>query len=222
MIINSVLAANKIGCLDLRAKFTNDNLNKLKRKTRFKFFKQEDDKYVLKKDLFLEKLNKNWFKLDLKLRTEIKYINEDDYIDKELLMLLNVASKHIVNIKCLQMANIDDIMNLKFHDARNWQLYYDFDFIDKKSYLEYKLYNKLNLNPKVNILIGGLKTERCDSINLINKYYADQFNAPIIPKEDVKDLIKEAIPLFKGRFLPSYLLSLVLIIFKLFILFLIK
>ena len=194
VIVNSFLAIYELGCID----FTNlkmINFADLDEKIIAKFFKFEDNDYYLEEAHLLTELNKNLYKFESKL-------NFKDDIDKDLIRFIKFASKHVIDLNCLQQLPMEKVINVSdVFDNFNWQAYQDLDFIDKKTYLDYKLFNKLDLNPNVNILIGGLSNEKCQpAISSIDKYYTDQFNAPFIPKEDAKELIKNSNILKTGKF----------------------
>ena len=133
---------------------------------------------------------------------KLNYFKDDDYLDLKIIELIKFLTKSkIVNLKCLE--NIDSKKIIRIRCKYDYfYAYYDFDFIDEDAYLNFKLYNKLTTNPKLNLLIGNVVDEDspcgngCYKPN--DKYYVDQFTAPIISKEKAKEFIKNSSILFKG------------------------
>lgn len=198
-MISSLLAINDLGCINYTDPQITEHINELDDKTKFKFFKFNDDKYLLKKELFLRELTANHNKIKSKLTDEN---DKDDFLDFKVSRTAFFLSKYSVDLNCLQnlpterVIDVDDSYITLFSKD-----HYDLDFTDTETYLDYKLFNKLNLNPNVNILSGVMANEACsDGLFLKNKYYTDQFNAPKISKEDTKELIKELDFLNKSKF----------------------
>lgn len=180
------------------------NVGSLDRQLKVKFFSEVDGRLRLKQKMFISRLKRNWFKTDTRLKSRAghleleDYVNSDSYIEQDVLKLLKWLIKYSVDYECLRRASIEEIISLNpIHHNRGWQIMYDDDFLDRETYLEYKLFNKLNLNPKVNLLIGGLSAEKYE-FSLKDEYYTDQFNAPQIPKEDAKEWIRNYVDLFRG------------------------
>lgn len=200
------MALNSLNCLNLDSDQIQANVESLDKRLKGRFFREETDgRLRLKKKLFISKLKKNWFKTDTRLKTRLghleldDYVNSDSYIEKDVLKLLKWLVKYSVDHECLQAATIEEIISLNpIHHNRGWQIMYDDAFLDEATYLEYKLFNKLNLNPKLNLLVGGLSAEKYE-FSLKDEYYTDQFNAPQIPKEDAKEWIRNYVGLFKGN-----------------------
>lgn len=183
LIINSFLAIHELGCLNFKNDQLLTNVIKLSSKIRSTYF---DDRNYLNVDNLIKKLKKHWRNLDVDDKLES--------IDHNLLELIKFLSKYAVDLKCLQNVETEKIMNLNERlNSEFWSIYIDFDFIDKKTYLDYKLHNKLDLNPKVNLLIGGVPNEQCLvglSLARKKKCYADVFTPPKLTKEDSKSIIK--------------------------------
>lgn len=197
-LINTLLVTDSLNCLNLKNSTISENVQLLNGRLKRRFFDFYEGKYHLKSDLFITELRKNLMKTDKKLKKQINYVN-DDYIERDVLELAKHLSKLIVDIKCLEQVTIEQMISLDpIHYDRGWQIMYDFDFIDQATYLNYKLYDKLNVNPEVNLLIGGLVNEKYE-LPLKEKYYTDQFNAPVVPKEDAKESIAKLIDLFNGK-----------------------
>ena len=204
LAINSFLAINELECIDFRNSKIFDNIYNLELNVITRFFHLSiSGEYFLKQKLFLSELIKNSYNFESKL------IVENDSIDYDVLELLRFLSKYAVDLDCLQNLPLQKIISLnESYTTDNWNYYYDFDFINIKSYLDYKLFNSLNLNASVNILIGHLSDEKCScEITLKDKYYTDQFNAPLIPKEDAKELIKNSNILKTGKFNFNFILK---------------
>ena len=203
-LINSYLALNGLNCLNFESEKLQESGELLDKQLKAKFFKEVGGKVVLRKKLFISKLRKNWFKTDTRLKARFGQLAQDDcvdpdsYIDEDVLRLLKWLVKRTVDYDCLQKASIEQIIALDpIHHNRGWQIMVDDDFLDQKTYLDYKLFNKLDVNPKLNLLIGGLSSEKYE-FSLRNEYYTDKFNAPQIPKEDAKEWIRNYVSLFKG------------------------
>lgn len=203
-LINSFLALNSLKCLNLDSEELQAKAESLDGRLKAKFFHEADGKLRLRKKMFISKLQKNWFKTDTRLRTKFGHLDPEDhvdtdsYIEKDVLRLLKWLVKYTVDYGCLQDASIEEIISLDpIHHNRGWQIMYDDEFLGENAYLEYKLFNKLNVNPKLNLLIGGLSSEKYE-FSLKEDYYTDQFNAPQIPREDAKEWIRNYVSLFKG------------------------
>ena len=151
----------------------------------------------------MDELRKNWYVLKFpQLREKPKQLDET-CLDSDLLKLTEFLFELLVDPECLQTLppeRIDQLdMNYTYsHDRLTFV--YDFDFISTETYLSYKLFNKLTLNPQLNLLIGGLPSEDCSAAQLYTaKYYTDQFNAPVMSKSEAADAIRNYGPSpFKG------------------------
>ena len=179
-----------------------DHISQLTKDVRTKFFDFYEEKEHLKEKVFFDNLRKNWYVFQAGLKFANDYLNKDDYIDAGVLEMVRFLSGNAVDLDCLEKLTTEQIMNIdRAYTEYFWLVHYDFDFIDTKAYLDYKLFNRLNLNPKLNLLIGGVEQEKCEvPIEFKDKYPTDQFNAPAIRKEDAKELIKN-IPILKtGEF----------------------
>ena len=180
-----------------------DHIGQLTKDVRTKFFDFYEEKEHLKEKVFFDNLRKNWyvFQSGLKLGRN-DYLNKDDYIDAGVLEMVRFLSGNAVDLDCLEKLTTEQIMNIdRAYTEYFWLVHYDFDFIDTKAYLDYKLFNRLNLNPKLNLLIGGVEQEQCEvPIEFKDKYPTDQFNAPAIRKEDAKEFIKNMPILTTGEF----------------------
>ena len=202
IMINSFLAINELNCLNLTSSRIGSHIENLEKKVRTKYFALDDERQSLKGQFFFDELHKNWLHFESKLNAGKDYLEKDDYIDKDILLLVRFLSRNAVDLDCLENLSTQQIMEMNA-DYTNilWAIYYDDDFIDEDAYLDYKLFNKLNLNPKINLLIGGLKEENFDLyMKYTDKYPNDQFNAPAIPKEDAKELIKDMHLLTTGKY----------------------
>ena len=197
IMINSFLAINELNCLNLTSSKIGDHVGNLGKKVRTKYFYEEN----LREKFLFDELKKNWLRFESKLNTGRDYLEKDDYIDKDILLLVRFLSRNAVDLDCIEKLSAQQIRNIKGgYINDNWSFYYDDDFIDEKAYLNYKLFNKLNLNPKINLLIGSIKEENFDQyMKYIDKYPNDQFNAPAIPKDDAKELIKNMSILTTGN-----------------------
>ena len=200
LMINSILAVNELKCLNLTSsKIRVGNLGeKLKEKY---FARSRNGEYILKKEYFLIELNRNFNDFKSKMNFE------DDYFNKDIVYLLKFLASYIIDLDCLQNLEMQQIIDVSSnHTNLRWSAFFANDFLDDENShfemendLDFKQFNKLNLNPKVNLLIGGLMVEECgrDFINgfstLKQKYnYSDQFNQPLIPKADAIELIKNS------------------------------
>ena len=180
LMVNSFTVMKDLGCVNLNLtspKFENA-ISSLDERIRRKFF----DKKSLKEKIFLYGLSKILSKFDRiksNLSTQIKNITKDDYLDEDVLRLVKFLSKHVVDIECLQSLPMQQIVDAGAPNIFITFYYYDFDFIDTKAYLDYKLFNKLNTNPKLNLLNGITSDESC-SVGLIfsTKYFSNQTTPP--------------------------------------------
>ena len=200
IMINSFLAINELNCLNLTSSRIGDHIENLDKKVRTKYFEFYEERESLREQFLFNELHKYHFESKLNAGTD--YIEKDDYIDKDILLLVRFLSRIAVDLNCLEKLSTQQIMNIK-GDYTNilWSIYYDGDFIDEEAYLNYKLFNKLNLNPKINLLIGGVKEENYDLyMKYTDRYPNDQFNAPAIPKQDAKEIIKSMPLLTTGKF----------------------
>lgn len=191
IMVSSALAISELGCLNLEDEKITKNINSLDYEIRLKYFFRIGGIYILNKKLFISDLKKNLYKFESKLNDEVNYLHVDNYIDKNLLVLIKFISKDAINVNCLQNMSIEKLNRHYLNDEKRWQFHYDDDFIDKETYLDYKLFDKLNMNPNLTLLIGVVRDEQIrDAKKFDSKYYSDQFNAPLISKEDAKEYIK--------------------------------
>ena len=201
-MINSFLAINELGCLDLKNSKITDHIGQLTNDVRTKFFDFHEEKEHLKEKVFFDNLRKNWYNFRSRLKSGNGYLNIDDYIDADMLEMVRFLSRNAANLDCLMKLTTEQIMNIdRAYVDQRWIIHYDFDFIDTEAYLNYMLFNKLNLNPKLNLLTGAIEQEKCELlIGFKDKYPTDQFNAPVITKEVAKELIENMQILTTGDF----------------------
>ena len=204
IMINSFRAINDLGCHNYSESLV--DVGSLSKRIKSKFFEKRGGGHYLKGELFAAELTRNWYRFESKLEAG-NNLEKDDYIDRDLIQLVKLLSKY-VDVACLQRLPMERLMEMEESTNADWAIYYDFDFIDTESYLNYKLFNKLDLNPNVNILAGLVSEEQgaglyflLEDKKLLRKYYTDQFNAPVIPKEDCKQIIKDSNILQTGEFL---------------------
>lgn len=190
-MLNSFLALNELKCFNATSTRINDRIFELSSKVRDKFFEFYEEKQHLKEQFFIEELHRNWYRFDSKLDAD-DYLNRDKYIDRDLIELVKFLSHSAIELDCIEQLKTDEIAKIDFKYVEvRWSFYYDFDFIDEDAFLDYKLFNKLNVNPKLNLLIGGITDEKCDiHLKMMKEYPFDQFNAPIISKKDAQEIIK--------------------------------
>lgn len=191
MIINSFLAITKLGCADFSSlEFDGQQLKDQRIQT--KYFLQVTGKYRLNKRLLQSELLRNLYTEESKLESDERFLNRD-YVDKQLVKLVQFLSKY-VSVECLQTATMEQLIEAGAMMNGRYQTYYDFDFIDQDAYLNYKLFNKLKLNPNVSLLFGGLAIDRDggEERRLMDKYPTGRFNAPLISKEETIEIIKSS------------------------------
>lgn len=199
--VGSFLAINDLKCLNLSNLNVANFMNTLDENTKISLAKFVDEKQILKKKPFLAELEKNLKKLFTKLKDAIDNIGLDYDFNENLLKLVKYLSKKAVDIDCLQQLPAKRIVdaNLLYTDNL-WSYYFDFDFIDTEAYLNYKLFNKLSLNPKINLLIGAVSDEECSSKFILKDIFpTDKFNAPKIPKKEAQKIIKASSRLLTGK-----------------------
>ena len=181
LAINSFLAIIELGaCMN----FTDLKVGGLSEKVKANFFDRQAVGYFLNKNSLLREL-KELTKNDGRL---------EEGCCVELLELVRFLSKS-VDAACLQRLPSSQIINVSSaYTATKWSIYFDDDFISADAYQDYKLYKKLNLNPNVNLLIGNLVGESySETFWLPGQYYTDQFNAPVIEKTEMIEILKEKI-----------------------------
>ena len=201
VMVNSFLGISSLGACTNYSDSAID-VDRLGERIKSRFFERRDDQHYLKTALFVKELKKNWYEFESKLVAGSN-LEKDDYIDPDVVELIGLLSKY-VDADCLQRLPMEKLIEVEASAEQEWSIYYDLDFIDAEAYFEYKLFNRLKLNPKVNILAGNVLEETGGEAFFLtkDKYYYDQFNAPNIPKEDAKELIiKKSIKLKTGEFL---------------------
>lgn len=194
MKINSFLAIDQLNCVAWNDEAIADRLGSLSEAIRSKYF----DGVRLRKETFMEQLRKNWYLgMQSKLRETPRQLDYG-YLDGDILKLTEFLAEHLVDRQCLERLPAERIDGLhsNYTDSDDrFPFCYDFDFISTETYLNYKLFGKLTLNPQVNLLIGGLYAEDCKAASLFkDKYYVDQFNAPVMPKTDAWQFIRNYHP----------------------------
>ena len=197
-MINSFFGISRLGCNNYSV--TAIDVDNLEKQIIDRFFERRGDRHYLRTQLFVTELHRNWYGFESKLVAGHN-LEKDDYIDGDVVQLIKLLSKY-VDVDCLQGLPMERLIEVEASTNPDWSMYYDLDFIDAQAYLDYKLFNRLNLNPKVNILAGIVLEETGgEAFFLIkDKYFMDQFNPPNIPKENSKELIKESNILKTGAF----------------------
>lgn len=200
IMINSFYGISRLGACSNYSDSAID-VDSLDGRIKRRFFERRNDQHYLKASLFVAELKRNWYNFESKLEASSN-LEKDDYIDPDVVELIRVLSKY-VDVDCLQRLPIERLIEVEASSDPDWSIYYDLDFIDTEAFFEYKLFNRLKLNPKVNILTGIILEERgAEAFLLIkDKYYYDQFSAPAIPKEDAQELIKDFGQLKTGELL---------------------
>ena len=225
MMIGSFLTIDELGCFNSSDSRVEANADELSQAIKWKYFDAFNGGYRLKRDRFVEAIKSSQVKSTPSMRTEPNQLDEDEYLDADLLTLTKFLSKNAVDLQCLENVPAERITHLIVNPKL--LLYYDDDFFDRSAVVDYKLYNRLNLNPNLRLLIGTLKVssypeasvkqsmlasnlnnsnlfyhqnEECNSIHWFNdKYYTDQFNAPVMPKEAAKEFIRNFRSPFRGE-----------------------
>lgn len=103
----------------------------------------------------MEALKSNLLNPNPRMSAEPDQLDQDDYLNGDVLSLTKFLSKHAVDLECLETVPAERITKLKTNPKL--LLYYDEDFIDRSAFLDYRLYNRLDLNPNLHLLIGTLK-----------------------------------------------------------------
>lgn len=189
MKINSFLAIDHLNCVAWRDEAIAGHVDSLGESIRSKYF----DGDRLLKHRFMDDLRKNWYLgMRIGVREKPKQL-DDKYLDGDVLRLTEFLFERLVDRQCLEQLPAERVDQLHPNytdpDGR-FPFCYDFDFISTDTYLNYKLFNKLTLNPQLNLLIGGLLTEDCSVVlSFADKYYVDQFNAPVMSKSDAAEAI---------------------------------
>lgn len=193
IMLSSFAAIQQFECVNLTHVESLESLASLNQTVKDEFFSQTS----LKSKYFLRKLKQNLEKLKSKLKRKPQKSDEkqkgdekpDDQLDENLVRLVRFLSKHAVDVECLQnlpMQTIADNANLL-----PTPFYFDFDFVDTEAYLNYKLFNRLSFDPKINILSGVVTDESCfQGLAFKEFWYTDQFNPPALSKQDAWKLIQ--------------------------------
>jgi len=154
--------------------------------------------------------------LGLALKREIeqhnrlrKNRNGRSRIDPATLELIRLLSKWAVDLRCLQTLPTDELVNVdSLYTEEEWSTHYDSDFLDDKTVSLYQKKNILNVDPKLDLMIGTVKNEQCGkTMNLVWKYRTDQFNAPRVPKKDAINIIRNETIVIDERRQSSDLLA---------------
>ena len=182
IILSSFATINEFKCVNLSRRLDYSSDKMLNKEIKKEFFDQK----TLKINNFWSKLEANLKKLKSRLANEKE---ANDELDANLIRLIRFLSKYTVDVACLQ-----SLPEKAIADKANpfpSPFYFDFDFIGTEAYLNYQLFNRLSLNPKVNILNGVVSDETCfEGIVLKELYYADQTNPPAVSKQDAWKLIQ--------------------------------
>ena len=103
----------------------------------------------------------------------------------ELVKLIRFLTRY-VDVECVRLAPKERVIAAGAELSPNCEFYFDSDFIREEDFLSYKLFDKLNLNPNVSLLIGGLNLDKGHfQADLMQRFYKDQFNAPVVPKQEI-------------------------------------
>ena len=207
--INSLLAIIDLGNCTNFTGIQSSQMKELSKRVKAIYFDRQIFGYSLKTQVLVNELTKiHHVFYTSKLRPKP--------IDRDLLRLISFLSKRI-DVACLQRLPTDQIINVNVaYLEQLWSYYVDFDFVDADAYQDYKLFNKLDLNPNLNLLIGNLVVEQhADVLSLRQDHYSDQFNAPVIEKAEMVEMFPT-----KSNFLASgkFLNSLIIILNIIFIL----
>lgn len=195
---------NRVGCLNFKAENVSQNIWSLDAKIRFKYFKQSNGQFRLKEKIFLNELDKNILKLEQetgKIKKDIMYLDLDYYLDIDIVDLVKFLSKYIIDLECLQTKdskffNVDNV-----YTQKKYEMYYDDVLIDTETFVDNRLYNKLDINSSISLMLGVSEDEMLKNVfvKMNSKFYNDRFTAPVISKEDAKILVKEANGLKLGK-----------------------
>ena len=106
IMINSFLAINELSCLNLTSSKIGDHIENLDKKVRTKYF----DFYENLRERFLfDELHRNWYHFESKLNAGMDNLEKDDYIDKDLLLLIRFLSRNAVDLNCLEKLSVEQI-----------------------------------------------------------------------------------------------------------------
>ena len=158
MMVNSFLTIDDLGCFNPNDSRVLANAGKLGRSIRSQYFEPTEGGYRLSRDRFVEAIKSSLIDTQPKMRTEPNELDQDDYLDADLLTVTKFLSKNAVDLQCLENVPAQRIVQLTVNPKL--LLYYDDDFIDRSAFLDYRLYNRLDLNPNLRLLIGSLKVKR--------------------------------------------------------------
>jgi len=194
----SFLAINDLNCVNLRSPQIDAYLQELSPRVQRRFIQT----------LSLRRSVKDNRVLSFSLKREIEQTNRlrdrkngRSQIDPDTLELIKFLSKWAVDLKCLQTLPVKEIVNAgSLYTQKEWSIHYDSDFIDDKTIAEYKKTNRLNVSPKLNLLIGTIQNEFCaETLRYTWRYPTDQFNAPRIPKDDAVRIIRNESIVIPGK-----------------------
>jgi len=189
IVLSSFLAINDLYCVNLLSPQIDAYLHELSPRAQQKFAQF----------LALRSHVRDNRVLGLALKREIEQHNRlrdnrngRSRIDSATLDLIRLLSKWAVDLKCLQTLPTDALVKVdSFYTEEEWSAHYDSDFLDDKTVALYQKRNILNVDPRLNLLIGTVKNEQCaKTMNLVWKYRTDQFNAPRVPKKDAIKIIR--------------------------------
>lgn len=155
MMIGSFWTIESLGCFNSSDSRVEANADSLSKTIRSKYFDFSNGGYRLKRDRFMEALKSNLLNPNPRMSAEPDQLDQDDYLNGDVLSLTKFLSKHAVDLECLETVPAERITKLKTNPKL--LLYYDEDFIDRSAFLDYRLYNRLDLNPNLRLLIGTLK-----------------------------------------------------------------
>lgn len=193
--MNSFLAIETWGCLNWHDERVSKYVVTLDEAIREKYFIRENQ---LNRGLFMGDLKTAWDKI--RLRVSSKQYALDDGQDEQLMRLIKFLSRSAVDLQCIQRLPMETVqkMEVKFRDG--WNIHFDYDFIDAKSFFNSRQ-NRLNLNPHLNLLIGGALNENCRAASMFaiesKRFPGGPNQVPMLSKADAKEWIRNYSPAFK-------------------------
>ena len=205
--INSLLAIIDLGKCTNFTGIQLGHMHELSESVKANYFDRQTLGYSLRTQVLVSELSKihNDFSTS-KLRPKQGDSLEDDSY-KDLLRLVSFLSKR-VDVTCLQRLPMEQISNVsEAYSKQVWSYHVDFDFVGADAYQDYRSFNKLDLDPNLNLLIGNLVQESYDGVSLLMQdHYTDQFNPPVIEKAEMAEIIATKLNfLTSGKFLnPNY------------------
>ena len=193
--VNSLLAIIELGSCTRFTGIQFDQMNELSERMKTIYFDRQTFGYSLKTEVLVRELSKIH---------HVFYVSElrPKPIDSDLLQLASFLSKR-VDVACLQRLPMEQFFNVSHaYSTQLWEYYVDFDFIAADAYQHYKSFNKLDLNPQLNLLIGNLiKENLADTFSISVGHYMDQFNPPVFERSEMAEVISTKLNfLTSGKF----------------------